>query len=230
MAADKPTNAWVPEAEAEAPDATGQTVPVTPTDTTEEDPVAAAKGTKVPSQTEAPSDGADVQEGAQPVPPSSSSPEQDAQPSQGSDPKVYSETSDESEGSDGEQAPSGPEVVNDGTGQHVDFPDGSTVYTRSHSFPVSNAEWEAYEVTHSGDQSRYPYTPGDKEYDPYSDPHVPNSHLARMVETQIVSYAERVKNDPDAVISPTWSSLRPDYDASLRNAIDGGMESGKVRA
>lgn len=121
-----------------------------------------------------------------------------------------------------------PEVVNDDSGQHVNMPDGSVVYTRHDSLPRSNAEQANFELTHSGDQLRYPYVPGDKEYSAYSDPAVPNSHLARMVETEIVSFGERVLSDPNAAVSTMWKALKGVFDGELKAAITTGEGSGKI--
>jgi hypothetical protein len=118
--------------------------------------------------------------------------------------------------------------VNDDSGQHVVLPDGTKVYTRHDAFPRSNAEQATFELTHSGDQLRYPYKPGDKEYNAYSDPAVPNSHLARMVETEIVSYAERVLDDPNAAVSTMWNALKGVFDGQLAHAIETGEGSGKI--
>lgn len=123
-----------------------------------------------------------------------------------------------------------PEVVNDADGQHVNLADGTTVYTRPHPYPVSNHEWQAYELTHSGDQQRYSYKPGDKEYNPLSDPSIPNSWLAKQVETQLASYGERVKVDPNARPSVTWDALQPGYQGELADAIVTGGGDGKVEA
>lgn len=129
--------------------------------------------------------------------------------------------------SEPEEAPA-PQVVNDENGQRVIMPDGSTVYTRHDSLPRSNAEQATFELTHSGDQLRYPYVPGDKEYNAYSDPAVPNSHLARMVETEIVSFGERVLADPKAAVSTMWNALKGVFDGELKQAIETGEGSGKI--
>lgn len=121
-----------------------------------------------------------------------------------------------------------PVVVNDGNGQHVDMPDGTTVTTRHHTYPVSNSEWEQYEKTHSGDQARYPYVPGDHEYSPYSDPHIPNTHMARLIESEIASYGERVLQDSEAAISPIWNAVKGIYEGLVEKLIETGGSSGKV--
>lgn len=123
-----------------------------------------------------------------------------------------------------------PEVVNDADGQHVNLTDGTTVYTRSHPYPVTNSEWENYELTHSGDQARYSLKPGDLGYSPNSDPSIPNSWLAQQVTVQLASYAERVKLDPNARPSVTWEALQPGYQGALEDAIATGGGSGKVEA
>lgn len=128
------------------------------------------------------------------------------------------------------EAPTGPVVVNDDAGQHVVMPDGSVVHTRHDSYPRSNSEWEVYEVTHSGDQQRYSFKPGDKEYTPTSDPSVPDSWLAKQIETQLVSFPERVALDPAARPSPTWDALQPGYQGELAAAIETGGGGGKVEA
>jgi hypothetical protein len=147
------------------------------------------------------------------------------------DPPTSSENSDDSSSSSSDataaEAPA-PEVVNDDNGQHVNMPDGSVVYTRHDSLPRSNAEQANFELTHSGDQLRYPYVPGDKEYSAYSDPAVPNSHLARMVETEIVSFGERVLSDPNAAVSTMWKALKGVFDGELKAAIQSGEGSGKI--
>lgn len=131
---------------------------------------------------------------------------------------------------DSSETPSTPTVVNDDSGQHVVMPDGLEVTTRTHTYPVSNSEWENYELTHSGDQLRYPYKPGDKEYSPYSDPNVPNTHMAQMVEREIQSFAARVLEDAEAVVSPMWNALHGIYEGELKQAIATGGGSGKVEA
>lgn len=133
-----------------------------------------------------------------------------------------------------DEVPSGPVVVNDANGQHVDVPqeDGSvkTVYTRAHNLPVTNAEQAQFELTHLGDgQLRYPYVPGDLEYSPYSDPAVPDSHQAKRIEIELASYGERVMKDPKAAPSPIWNSHKGIYDEELQEAIDTGSGTGKVR-
>lgn len=123
-----------------------------------------------------------------------------------------------------------PKTVTDDNGQRVEMPDGSIVYTRSHGFPVSNSEWEVYERTHSGDQARYSLKPGDLGYNPLSDPSVPNSWLAKQIEVQMSSFAERVKTDPNARPSVTWDALQPTYQGELSDAILTGGGAGKVEA
>lgn len=127
-----------------------------------------------------------------------------------------------------EEPPAQPQVVNDASGQHVLMPDGTVVTTRTHSFPVGNAEQEQYDLTHHGDQLRYPYVPGDAAYSPYSDPAVPDSHIARRVEAEIGNFGERVLVDPEAKVSPMWEGLKVSSDAAIRSAIATGVESGKV--
>jgi hypothetical protein len=123
----------------------------------------------------------------------------------------------------------GPQVVDDENGQRVLMPDGSTVVTRQHAFPMTNAEQAVYEETHTGDQPRYSLTPGDAGYSPFSDPAVPNSHLAQSIEREIASFADRIKNDASAVVSPIWQGLKGIYQEQLDHAIETGEESGKVR-
>jgi hypothetical protein len=128
------------------------------------------------------------------------------------------------------EAAQGATVVNDADGQHVQMPDGSVVFTRSHPYPVSNHEWENYELTHSGDQERYSLRPGDRDYSPYSDPSVPNSHLAQMVEREIQGYGERVQSDPQTKVSAMWEGLQPVYRGQLANAIATGGGDSEVEA
>jgi hypothetical protein len=141
-------------------------------------------------------------------------------------------SSDQTEESETPPSSSEPTVVNDENGQHVLVPqeDGSvrTVVTRSHTLPVSNAEQAVYEQTHTGDQPRYSLVPGDAGYSAYSDPAVPNSHLAQRVETEIVSFAERVLQDSKAAISPLWNSLKGVFEGELEQAIETGVATGKV--
>lgn len=149
-------------------------------------------------------------------------------------PAAGGDNNNEPEENSEDAAPSGPVVVNDANGQHVDIPqeDGSvrTVYTRAHNLPVTNAEQAAFELTHLGDgQLRYPYKPGDLEYSPYSDPAVSDSRLAKHVETELASFAERLQADPNAVPSPIWNSLKGIYEEELQDAIATGGGSGKVR-
>jgi hypothetical protein len=119
-------------------------------------------------------------------------------------------------------------VVNTADGQYVEKPDGTKVYTRHHTYPISNGEWAKYEKTHAGDQARYAYVPGDKEYDPYSDPHVPNSKTAQDITSEIASYATRVLKNPEAEVSNIWNQVRGVYDGALENFIKNGAASGKV--
>ena len=121
-----------------------------------------------------------------------------------------------------------PEVVSDDNGQHVNMPDGSVVYTRAHPYPVSNSEWENYELTHSGDQLRYSLKPGDQGYSPLSDPSIPNSWLAKQVETQLASYGERVLLDQNARPSVTWDALQPGYEDALEAHAETGVGGGKI--
>jgi hypothetical protein len=133
--------------------------------------------------------------------------------------------------SDGDNSPedaAAPQVVNDANGQHVVMPDGSKVYTRHSSLPVTNAEQAQFELTHSGDQLRYPYKPGDKEYSANSDPAIPDSHTARMVETEILSFAERVVQDASAQVSPMWNSFKGIFQSELERAIKTGVGDGKI--
>lgn len=129
-----------------------------------------------------------------------------------------------------EVTPAVPVVNNTADGQSVTMPDGSVVYTRSHPYPVSNSEWEDYERKHQGDQPRYPYVPGDREYSPYSDPTVPNSQLAQQIERELSSYAERVAQDPNTQVSYIWNALHGVYEGELDRAIATGGGSGKVEA
>lgn len=129
-----------------------------------------------------------------------------------------------------EEADAPPVVETTPAGQTVTFPDGRVVYTRSSDAPASNSEWREYERTHQGDQPRYPFVPGDREYTPYSDPNVPNSHLAQMVEREISSYAERVLQDPGAQVSYIWNALHGVHESELDTAIATGGGSGKVMA
>lgn len=124
----------------------------------------------------------------------------------------------------------GPVVSNNPDGQTVTMPDGKVIHTRSHGYPISNREEEVYELTHQGDQLRYPYVPGDQEYNPYSDPKIPNSHVAQMVERDIASYAERVMTNPEARVSPQWDAFNGIYEGELDQAIASGGGSGKVQA
>lgn len=129
-----------------------------------------------------------------------------------------------------EAAPADPVVVTTKDGQTVTMPDGRVVHTRSTDAPVSNSEWQAYELTHQGDQPRYAHVPGDEAYSPYSDPAVPNSHLAQMVEREIANFAERVAQDITAEVSPIWNSLKGIYKGELDAAIATGGGSDKVMA
>lgn len=155
-------------------------------------------------------------EGAEKAPEDSSEPEEGAEDTEGENAE--------------EEAPSEPEVVNDDSGQHVVMPDGTVVTTRHHSYPIGNTEQEVWEQTHSGDQLRYPFKPGDQEYSPLSDPSVPDSHLSGRIEREIQSYADRVLTDSEAKVSPMWEGLQPTYKAELESAIETGGGEGKVRA
>lgn len=203
------------------------------TDTTDvpQEPVAApvpeapAAPAPAPVETPAPEVPETPQEGAQ----AGSDGEEETTPVSSSDsttsaPETSSGTSAEVE------APQEPEVVNDDNGQHVNMADGTTVYTRTHPYPVTNSEWEVYERTHSGDQARYALKPGDLGYNALSDPSVPNSWLAKQIEVQLSSFAERVKTDPNARPSVTWDALQPTYQGELSDAIATGGGSGKVEA
>jgi hypothetical protein len=182
------------------------------------------------NETAAPAEAEPVQEPAQqPVqaPQDGGAPQEEAQAPSDSgtdEPGSSEQTSAE------EDEPAAPEVVSDDSGQHVNMPDGTVVTTRSHTYPVSNAEQDVYEQTHSGDQLRYPYKPGDREYSPYSDPSVPDSRLSQMIEREIVSFADRVATDGKALISPIWSGLQPTYKAEIEAAVETGGGEGKVRA
>lgn len=141
--------------------------------------------------------------------------------------------SEPSEGQDDtttDETPAAPQVVNDDDGQHVVMPNGNVVVTRNHTYPVSNAEQEVFELTHSGDQERYKYVPGDKEYNAYSDPKLPNSQVAKWVEQEIISFAGRILDDPNARVSPIWDSFNQIYQGELAEAIETGGGSGKVEA
>lgn len=130
-----------------------------------------------------------------------------------------------------EAAAAAPVVETTASGQTVTFPDsGRVVHTRSGDYPVSNAEWAEYELTHQGDQPRYASVPGDKDYSPYSDPNVPNSHLAQQVESEIAGYAERVLTNPDAEVSYIWNALHGVHVGELDTAIASGGGSGKAMA
>ena len=128
------------------------------------------------------------------------------------------------------ETPSEPVVENGPNGQTVTMPDGTVVTTRSHPYPVSNSEQLVYERTHEGDQERYPYVPGDREYSPYSDPAVPNSHVAQTVEREIASFGERILLDAEAKVSPMWNALKGVFEGELDQAIASGGGSGKVQA
>jgi hypothetical protein len=158
--------------------------------------------------------------------------EEPQDPQEGSTSTSPSESSEPTEESSQETAPTEPQVINDENGQRVLVPqeDGSvkTVVTRTHALPVSNAEQAEYEKTHTGDQPRYSFQPGDAEYSAYSDPAVPNSHLAQRVEAEIISFAERVAQDSEAVISPLWNSLKGVFQGELEQAIKTGATTGKV--
>lgn len=143
------------------------------------------------------------------------------------------------EGAEGREESTGPEAVEDDTedgpvvnnnpdNQTVTMPDGTVVYTRQHGLPMTNRELEQFELTHHGDQQRYAYVPGDKEYSPYSDPAVPNSHVAQMIEREIASFAERVMQDAKAVVSPTWNSFKGIFESELDQAIASGQDGNRV--
>lgn len=204
-------------------------------ETTTETPVAAPAATAAPA---APVETAPVSTAPEAPAPALAAPTPETSAAVAADPdSAPEETADPTDaGSPTESDPSSPDtgeevqpqVVNDDSGQHVVLPDGTKVYTRHDAFPRSNAEQATFELTHSGDQLRYPYKPGDKEYNAYSDPAVPNSHLARMVETEIVSYAERVLDDPNAAVSTMWNALKGVFDGQLAHAIETGEGSGKI--
>lgn len=146
------------------------------------------------------------------------------------EPTEPAEGQEEGTGEVEEDTVTGPVVSNNPDGQTVTFEDGTVVHTRAHGYPMTNREQEQYELTHQGDQLRYPYVPGDKEYTPYSDPSVPNSHIAQMIERDIASYAERVLTDPKARVSPQWDAFHGIYEGQLEQAIASGGGSGKVQA
>lgn len=155
--------------------------------------------------------------------------EQDPDIQTGNPPQDGSGDSEATEG-DAEETPQEPVVENGPNGQTVTMPDGSVVTTRTHPFPVSNHEQENYELTHHGDQLRYPYKPGDAAYSPYSDPAVPDSRIARQIEQEIGNFGERVLQDVEAHVSPIWQGLKKVYDGELKQAIETGGGSGKVEA
>lgn len=206
-------------------------------ETTPETPVAAPAATAVPA---APVETAPAPTAPEETAPGLADPIPETSAAVAADPDSADETPQEGAQSDSEPSTSAspsetssdeeaqPQVVNDDNGQHVVLPDGTKVYTRHDNLPRSNAEQATFELTHSGDQLRYPYKPGDKEYNAYSDPAVPNSHLARMVETEIVSYAERVLDDPKAAVSTMWNALKGVFDGQLAHAIETGEGSGKI--
>lgn len=146
----------------------------------------------------------------------------------GEDQKTGDGSEDPTEASEGEENPTEPFVTNGPGGQTVTMPDGRVITTRSHPYPVSNSELEKFELTHHGDQLRYPYVPGDPEYSPYSDPAVPNSHLAQRVESEIAGFGERVKQDSEAAISPMWNALKGVEQGEINAAIETGVSSGNV--
>jgi hypothetical protein len=86
--------------------------------------------------------------------------------------------------------------------------DGTKVYTRSHEYPIDNAEQDTWDLTHKGSAARYSLVPGDQGYSPQSDPAVVNSHLAQAVEAEILSFPARYAADPEAKVSPIWEGLR----------------------
>jgi hypothetical protein len=206
-------------------------------ETTTETPVAAPAATAAPA---APVETAPAPTAPEETAPGLAAPTPETSAAVAADPDSADETPQEGAQSDSEPSTSAspsetssdeeaqPQVVNDDSGQHVVLPDGTKVYTRHDNLPRSNAEQATFELTHSGDQLRYPYKPGDKEYNAYSDPAVPNSHLARMVETEIVSYAERVLDDPKAAVSTMWNALKGVFDGQLAHAIETGEGSGKI--
>jgi hypothetical protein len=144
-------------------------------------------------------------------------------------PEAPEPATDPAEGS-AEETPSKPVVNTTAGGQTVTFPDGRVVHTRFTDAPMSNTEWQQYERTHQGDQPRYPYVPGDREYTPYSDPNVPNSQLAQRVEREIASFAERVLENAEAAVSPIWNALHGLHESELDTAIASGGGSDKVMA
>lgn len=127
-----------------------------------------------------------------------------------------------------EEAPAEPVVTNGPDGQTVTMPDGKVVTTRSHPYPVSNYEQEVFDLTHHGDQLRYPYVPGDPAYSAYSDPAVPNSHLAQRVTSEIAGFGERVKQDPNAAVSPMWNNLKGVEQGEIEEAIETGVSTGNT--
>lgn len=190
-------------------------VPETPAS---EETVVLKTPTSLLDQTEAPGSDSEAPEEVPPAPSAPDAPEDATEPAAG-----------EEEGTE-EEGDSGPVVETTPTGQTVTFPDGKVVHTRSSDAPVSNSEWRAYELTHQGDQLRYPYVPGDREYTPYSDPNVPNSHTAQQIEREIASYAERVVQDPNAEVSYMWNALHGVHVGELDTAIATGGGEGKAMA
>lgn len=168
--------------------------------------------------TETPQSPAEAPEEVPPAPSAPDAPEDATEP-----------TEDQEEGT-AEEDPAKPVVNTTPDGQTVTFPDGRVVHTRFTDAPMSNTEWQQYEHTHQGDQLRYPYVPGDKEYSPYSDPSVLDSHLAQRVEREIASFAERVLEDAEAAISPMWNALHGLHESELDTAIATGGGQGKAMA
>jgi hypothetical protein len=164
---------------------------------------------------------------ALPESPDSESSQSDAEGTKDQDPDVQTGNPDEAVSED-EEAPDGPKVENGPNGQTVTMPDGTVVTTRNHPFPVSNYEQLLYDLTHHGDQLRYPYKPGDPEYSPYSDPAVPNSHIAQSIEREIAGYGTRVLENPETEISPMWTGLKRDFDATVKSAVESGVGGGRV--
>lgn len=168
------------------------------------------------------------------TPPTSETPQ--SAPDATVDPPPSQDGDDDSQGQEGgsegqqEAQASVPVVEMLANSQTVTMPDGSVVTTRTHPYPISNKEWMEYERTHSGDQERYPWKPGDAQYSANADPSVPDSHAAQRVEREIQSYADRVKNEPGASISPMWDAFQPVYQGALEQAIKTGGGNSEVEA
>lgn len=192
--------------------------PTAPEDSSSETVTLKTPPSLLQDSTETPETPAGTSEEVPPAPSAPDAPETATDPAEGQD-----------EGS-AEEAPAKPVVNTTANGQTVTFPDGRVVHTRFTDAPMSNTEWQQYERTHQGDQPRYPYSPGDREYNPYSDPNVPNSQLAQRVEREIASFAERVLEDVNAAVSPIWNALHGLHESELDTAIATGGGSDKVMA